>query len=133
MVIICNVDSGKTEAFQYMGIEAFNTSAEWIDERNGIYQRRRDQVVSAIESIGLTVDPPKASLYVWARVPEGYTSAQVTELLLDEVDVVVTPGSGYGPSGEGDIRLSRTINEDDIAKGLDRLKSVKLPSKRATT
>ena len=133
MVIKSNLDSGIPQAIQYMGIEAFNTSSEWIDERNGIYQRRRDQVVSAIESIGLTVDPPKASLYVWARVPEGYTSAQVTELLLDEVDVVVTPGSGYGPSGEGYIRLSLTINEDDLAKGLDRLRSWNLPSKRATT
>ena len=74
-----------------MGIEALNTSDDWIDERNAIYQRRRDKVLATLAEIGLEVDPPKASLYVWARVPEGFTSGEFAEQLLDQCDIVVTP------------------------------------------
>ena len=121
MVVKSNLDSGVPQAIQHMGIEALNSSDEYIDERNRIYQRRRDRVVEALQAIGLHVDPPKASLYVWARVPEGNTSAEYTGLLLEERDVVVTPGSGYGPHGEGYIRLSLTIADEDLERGLERL------------
>ena len=87
------------------------------------------KVVETLNSIGIELDPPKASLYVWAPVPAGYDSASFTSLLLDEADIVVTPGNGYGPSGEGYIRLSLTINDVDMARGLDRLKSLEIPKK----
>ncbi|MCH8110068.1 MAG: LL-diaminopimelate aminotransferase, partial [Chloroflexi bacterium] len=127
MVIKSNLDSGVPQAIQYMGIEALNGPLDSIDERNGIYQRRRDRVLSVLRDIGLHVDPPKASLYIWARIPEGYTSAEFTAMLLDECDIVVTPGTGYGKYGEGYIRLSLTIAEDDMEKGLERLASWKIP------
>ena len=79
--------------------------------------------------MGLEVDPPHASLYVWARIPSGYTSAEFAELLLEERDVVVTAGNGYGPSGEGYIRLSLTISEDDLNEGLRRLEGWDIPTK----
>ena len=121
MVIKSNLDSGVPNAVQYMGIEALKTSDDEIESRNMIYQKRRDQVVSALEKMGLEVTSPKAGLYVWAKVPVGYTSAQFAEILLEERDVVVTAGNGYGPSGEGYIRLSLTISESDLSEGLDRL------------
>ena len=127
MVIKSNLDSGIPQAIQYMGIEAMNGSLDSVDERNSVYQRRRDLVVSTLQNMGLHVDPPKASLYVWARVPEGYTSAQLTALLLEERDIVVTPGAGYGQYGEGYIRLSLTIADDDLEKGIERLASWKIP------
>jgi LL-diaminopimelate aminotransferase len=80
-----------------------------------------------LRDIGLQVDPPKASLYVWARIPDGYTSAEFTAMLLEERDIVVTPGTGYGKYGEGYIRLSLTIANDDMEKGLERLASWKIP------
>ena len=126
MVVKSNLDSGIPQAVQHMGIEALNSSDEYIEERNGIYQRRRDRVVEALRAVGLHVDPPKASLYVWARVPEGYTSAELTGLLLEERDIVVTPGSGYGPHGEGYIRLSLTIADEDLERGLERLATWKI-------
>ena len=126
MVVKSNLDSGVPQAVQHMGIEALNSSDEYIDERNRIYQRRRDRVVEALQAIGLHVDPPKASLYVWARVPVGYTSAEYTGLLLEERDIVVTPGSGYGPHGEGYIRLSLTIADEDLERGLERLATGKI-------
>ena len=74
------------------------------------------------------MDPPKASLYVWARIPDGFTSAEFAELILEETDVVVTAGNGYGPSGEGYIRLSLTISEEDLDEGLKRLENWEIPS-----
>ena len=127
MVIKSNLDSGIPQAIQHMGIEAMSSTQEFIDERNAVYQARRDRVLKVLDGLGLHVDPPKASLYVWVRVPRGYTSAQFATLLLEERDIVVTPGSGYGPSGEGYIRLSLTTPDENIDKGLERLSSWEIP------
>ena len=121
MVIKSNLDSGVPNAVQHMGIEALKISDEEIESRNMIYQERRDKVVSTLKKMGLQTISPKAGLYVWAKVPVGYTSAQFAEILLEERDVVVTAGNGYGPSGEGYIRLSLTISESDLLEGLNRL------------
>ena len=129
MVIKSNLDSGVPNAIQYMGMEAMELSQEAIDERNAIYERRRDRVVQTLQEIGLDAIPPKASLYVWTRIPEGFTSAEFTALLLDEADIVVTPGNGYGEYGEGYIRLSLTINDEDMEKGLAKLSEWRIPSK----
>ena len=129
MVIKSNLDSGVPNAIQYMGMEAMQLSMKAIDERNAIYERRRDRVVQTLRDIGLDAIPPKASLYVWTRIPEGFTSAEFTALLLDEADIVVTPGNGYGQYGEGYIRLSLTIDDADMEKGLAKLAEWQMPSK----
>ena len=74
-----------------------------------------------LNNIGLDAKKPKASLYVWARVPEGFTSVEFTADLLDQVGVAVTPGVGYGENGEGYVRLSLTISDAALVKGLSRL------------
>ena len=86
-----------------------------------IYQRRRDLVVDVLNDIGLKAKPSKASLYVWAKVPEGYTSVDFATDLLDKVGIAVTPGVGYGKNGEGYVRLSLTIPDAALVKGLSRL------------
>ena len=121
MIVKSNLDSGIPQAIQSMAITALNTNQEFIDQRNSIYQKRRDKVVNALNSIGLNVEKPKASLYIWAKAPEGYTSAEYATKLLDEKDIVVTPGSGYGEYGEGYIRLSLTIPDDQLDKGINKL------------
>ena len=68
-------------------------------------------------------------LYVWAKIPVGYTSTEFAELMLEETDVVVTAGNGYGPSGEGYVRLSLTISNEDLEEGLRRLEDWKVPTK----
>ncbi len=113
-----NLDSGIPQAIQYAAIEAFNGPQECIGEHNAIYERRRNQLVAVLNKIGFQVKPPKASLYIWARVPEGYTSVSLTGELLDKIGVVVTPGTGYGEHGEGYVRLSLTIPDADLAKGV---------------
>ena len=116
-----NLDSGIPQAIQYMAIEALNGPQNYIVEHNAIYQRRRDLIVEVLNRIGLQVTPPKASLYIWAKVPEGYNSVDFTTDLLDQVGVAVTPGIGYGPSGEGYVRLSLTTPDVSLVKGLSRL------------
>ena len=92
-----------------------------IQKHNTIYQRRRDLVVDMLNDIGLEAETPKASLYIWAKVPQGYTSAEFATDLLEQVGVVVTPGTGYGKNGEGYVRLSLTISDAALVKGLSRL------------
>jgi|TARA_B110000438_G_scaffold267328_1_gene282081 LL-diaminopimelate aminotransferase len=126
MRVKSNIDSGLSQAIQEMGIEAFSLSNDWIKKNNDIYKKRRDKVVATLNEIGLHANAPKATLYIWTKVPEGYTSASFTEKLLEEANVVVTPGSGYGRAGEGYVRLSLTIPDDQIDEGLKRLSKLSL-------
>lgn len=119
-----NLDSGIPQAIQRMAIAALEGPQECIEEHNRIYQARRDRLVEALRRLGLRVRPSLASLYLWARVPEGETSVGFAERLLEEAAVVVTPGVGYGPSGEGYVRLSLTIPDDDLEEGLRRLEAL---------
>ena len=117
-----NVDSGLFEAVQLAGAAALTGPREPLEEMNAIYARRRDLVVDALREIGVDVEPPKGTIYVWAPVPEGHTSISFAELVLDEASVVVSPGSMYGPSGEGFFRISLTTPDDRIAEAVARLR-----------
>jgi LL-diaminopimelate aminotransferase len=116
-----NIDSGIPQAIQRMAIAALNGPQHCIEEHNAIYQRRRDLICEVLTSIGLQVNVPQASLYVWAKVPEGYNSVDFTAELLDQVGVAVTAGVGYGRGGEGYVRLSLTVPDASLVKGLSRL------------
>jgi len=116
-----NLDSGIPQAIQHAAIEALNGPQESIAQHNAIYQRRRDLVIEVINKIGLEAVPPRAGLYIWAKVPDGYTSVEFAQDLLDQVGVVVTPGIGYGKTGEGYVRLSLTVSDASLVKGLSRL------------
>ncbi|MFH1662574.1 MAG: LL-diaminopimelate aminotransferase [Chloroflexota bacterium] len=121
MRIKSNLDSGVPQAIQYAAIEALGGPQDCIAEHNAIYQRRRDLILERLTEMGLEAQPPKASLYIWAKVPEGYTSMEFANDLLEQVGVVVIPGAGYGKHGEGYIRLSFTIPDAALVKGLSRL------------
>ena len=116
-----NLDSGIPQAIQYAAIEALTGPQDCIQQHNAVYQRRRDLLVEILNNIGLEAKPPKASLYIWAKVPEGYTSVELANNLLEEVGIVVTPGVGYGKNGEGYIRVSLTVPDVELVKGLSRL------------
>ncbi len=117
-----NVDSGLFEAIQLAGAAALDGPREPIEEMNAIYARRRDLVVSALGEIGVDVTPPKGTIYVWAPVPDGHTSTSFAELVLEEAAVVVSPGSMYGPSGEGFFRISLTAPDDRITEAVERMR-----------
>ncbi|MCC6386481.1 MAG: LL-diaminopimelate aminotransferase [Dehalococcoidia bacterium] len=125
MRVKSNIDSGIPQAVQRMAIEAVYGPQECIDEHNAIYQRRRDRIVEVLRRVGLEVDTPKASLYVWAKLPAGVTSADYAARLIEDTGVVVTPGRGYGLNGEGYIRLSVTTPDDRLEEGMRRLEAWK--------
>ncbi len=116
-----NLDSGIPQAIQCAAIEALSGPQDCIAEHNTIYQRRRDLIIDILSDIGLEAKTPKASLYIWAKIPKDYTSLEFANDLLDQVGVVVTPGIGYGKNGEGYVRLSLTIPDAALVKGLSRL------------
>ena len=89
---------------------------------NEIYRRRRDLVIDALAEIGVKVAAPKGTIYVWAPVPEGQTSGSFAELVLEEAAVVVSPGSMYGPSGEGFFRISLTAPDERITEAFERMR-----------
>jgi LL-diaminopimelate aminotransferase len=124
-----NIDSGIPQAIQRMAITALEGPQDCIDDHNAVYQRRRDRLVEALRSIGMRVEPSRASLYLWARVPEGFTSADFAARLIDDIGVVVTPGTGYGAQGEGYVRLSLTIPDADLEEGIRRLRAWRRASK----
>jgi LL-diaminopimelate aminotransferase len=121
MRIKSNLDSGIPQAIQHAAIAALRGPQDCIQEHNAVYQKRRDLLLQAILKLGLKARTPKASLYVWAKVPHGYTSADFAERLLEKASVVVTPGSGYGKAGEGYVRFSLTLADDRFMEGIRRL------------
>ena len=125
--IKANLDSGIPQAVQEMAMEALTGPQDCVADNVAIYQWRRDRVIEALTSMGLDVDVPRASLYVWAPVPQGYQSAEFAARLLEETDIVVTPGSSYGLHGEGYIRLSLTTPDGQVEKGCQRLENWRIP------
>ncbi len=118
-----NIDSGVFQAIQEAAIEALDSSQDCVDELRNIYRKRRDVLVNGLKEIGLNVNAPKATFYVWIKVPEGYTSESFTELLLTKAGIVTTPGNGFGPSGEGYIRIALTVNEERLKEAVERIKT----------
>jgi LL-diaminopimelate aminotransferase len=117
-----NVDSGLFEAIQMAGVAALQGPGEPMEKMNAIYTRRRDLVVSALREIGVDLPSPKGTIYVWAPVPEGHTSTSFCELVLEEAAVVISPGSMYGPSGEGFFRIALTAPDDRIEEAVERMR-----------
>ena len=117
-----NIDSGMFDAVQLAAVAALELP-DIPRETSAVYQRRRDLVCDALAAIGVDVAPPKGTIYIWAPVPEGHTSASYCELVLEESGVVLSPGGAYGPNGEGFFRISLTVPDDRLAEAVERLRS----------
>ncbi|MBI1277009.1 MAG: aminotransferase class I/II-fold pyridoxal phosphate-dependent enzyme [Anaerolineaceae bacterium] len=117
-----NVDSGHFRPIYDAGIEAIETTPQsWIDDRNDIYQHRRDRILETLPKIGLQAQKPKGSLYIWARVEDGNGDKYVKQAL-EQAHVAFAPGSAYGPGGEPYIRISLGISNERLEIALRRLK-----------
>jgi LL-diaminopimelate aminotransferase len=119
-----NIDSGVFQAIQEAGTEALSHFDTPFPEIISIYERRRDVLVKGLREIGLDVDLPKATFYVWFQVPRGYSSAQFASLLIEKAGIVATPGNGFGEAGEGYIRMALTVDEKRIKEAIERLKKI---------
>ncbi len=118
-----NIDNGSMRALQFAGAKALNMAEEFFPKINAVYARRRDMVCEALGKAGWPVDKPKATIYIWAPVPEKYkgSSAAFAEDLLETAGVVVTPGLGYGQWGEGFYRISLTYPDGVLKEALGRI------------
>ena len=120
-----NIDSGLFQAIQEAGTEALNHFDTPLPEIINIYERRRDVMVKGLRELGLEVDRPKATFYLWIQVPKGYTSAQFATLLLEQAGIVATPGNGFGENGEGFIRMALTVDEKRLNEAIERLRGIR--------
>lgn len=121
-----NVDSGAFQAVQEAGIKALKLQADLIPGIKEIYQQRRDFLARGLQDLGWKISLPRATFYLWIKVPVNCTSFEFAQILLNRCGIVVTPGIGFGPAGEGYIRIAFTIHEDRLKEAIDRLRELKL-------
>jgi LL-diaminopimelate aminotransferase len=117
-----NIDSGVFTAVQEAAIEAMLGPQDSIAALIDLYTRRRDLVIGTLADIGIEAATPKATIYVWAKVPDGYDSAGFATHVLESANVIVSPGNAYGPSGEGYIRITLTTPDDRLEEALERIR-----------
>jgi LL-diaminopimelate aminotransferase len=117
-----NIDSGIFRPIQDAAVEALTGDQSWLHERNNIYRERRDLILETLNQVGIQADRSLASLYLWATVPQGYTSAEFATRLLEEAGVSISPGSFFGSHGEGYLRISLGMSTERIREAMDRMK-----------
>ncbi|MBW2354182.1 MAG: LL-diaminopimelate aminotransferase [Deltaproteobacteria bacterium] len=116
-----NIDSGVFQAVQRAGIKAISGDQSCVKEMIGVYEARRDLMVEGLRDAGFQVDTPRATFYLWIKVPQGYTSTGIATRLLEDAGLVVTPGNGFGEPGEGYFRIALTQKRERLREGLERL------------
>ncbi len=121
-IIKNNIDSGAFKAIQKAGITALETPQTEIDKLNNMYKKRRDLMTQGLREMGWEFEDPVATFYLWLPVPTGMTSEAFAQVMLEKAAVVVPPGTGYGPKGEGFFRIALTVGEDRLKEVLERMK-----------
>ena len=116
-----NVDSGHFGPIYDAGVAALETPQEWIDNRNAIYERRRDKIMGLLPDLGLSAQLPRGSLYVWAKVENGLSARDYVEQALENAQVSLAPGEAYGPGGHGFVRISVGVPDAELDEALERM------------
>ena len=120
-----NIDSGVFNAIQMAGITALDIADEHLEKMNKVYQERRDALVEGLNKLGWFIKKPKATFYVWARLPGKHKSSiDFAGLVLDKADIIITPGVGFGESGEGYVRFALTVSKERVQEAVQRLEKV---------
>ena len=117
-----NIDSGIFLPIQDAAVAALTGDQSWLAERNGVYHERRDLILGALRELGIPASETRASLYIWARVPNDYSSAEFATRLLVDAGVSIAPGSAFGPHGEGFMRISLGMDTNRIGEAMERLR-----------
>ncbi|GAE35200.1 LL-diaminopimelate aminotransferase [Halalkalibacter akibai] len=121
-----NLDYGVFLPIQKAAVSALSKSSHFSNELREVYKDRRDVLVNGLNALGWTVQPPRASMFVWAKVPSGYTSTEFAYKLIDETGVVTTPGVAFGQRGEGYIRISLVQDKNILHKAVQQLHHSKI-------
>lgn len=118
-----NYDSGIFQAIQVAGITALlKTPPQELDRLRSIYEERRDCLINGLRSVGWKIPSPMAAFYVWAKIPKNFTdSISAAKTFLEQANIVATPGVGFGPAGEGYIRMSLTVPKDRLIEATARI------------
>ena len=121
-----NIDSGTFRPLQLAAAKAYDNSDEWHHEANvEVYARRRDLAGKIMETLGCHYDPSQVGMFLWGRIPDTYNNVEeLTERVLHEARVFITPGFIFGSNGERYIRISLCAKEDKLAAALERVKAV---------
>ncbi len=120
-----NIDSGVFQAVQIAGVAALKGNQACVEQMRRIYQERRDILVGGLRSLGLSVEKPRATFYIWMDVPKGYSSTEFSSRLLSDAGIVTTPGNGFGSAGEGYIRMALTVAKDRMEEVVERIRNTK--------
>jgi len=121
-----NIDSGTFQAVQVAGIAALTGPQDCVKTNVEIYRERRDILIDGLRSAGIEVKKPKATFYLWAKVPSTFSSIPFSMFLLERTGVVVTPGIGFGENGEGFIRFSLCVDAERIRETCERIRGLDL-------
>ena len=119
-----NLDSGIFQAVQEAGIEALRTGDSILRKIRNTYQERRDILYRGLKDIGLEVEKPMATFYLWVQVPKGFDSSGFIALLLAKAGVLATPGHGFGAPGEGYVRFALTVSAKRIKETVERIRKI---------
>lgn len=117
-----NVDTGVFTPIQKAAAHALTSDQSSVAEYNHVYKKRMDTMVEALQSIGIDAKPTNAGIFIWAPVPEGYTSEQFVTTVLDQTGVIFTPGDIFGPGGEGYFRISLSVPNERIQEAVERIR-----------
>ena len=118
-----NVDSGVFKAIQETAIHALDNDQPFIQEQNDLLKVRRNIIVDGLNEQGWNLDYPRATYYIWAPIPAGYTSQEFTIFMLETAGILVVPGTGYGENGEGYFRISITTPNERLEEAIRRMKT----------
>lgn len=119
-----NIDSGIFSAIQVAAVTALESPRTYIDDMCKLYQERRDVLITGLNAIGFNVKAPKATFYVWIKIPKSSDSIKFASLLLEKANIVATPGIGFGKSGEGYIRMTLTVSKERLNEAVGRIKKI---------
>ncbi len=122
--IKANIDYGVFLPVQRAAEVALENYKEWVMDNSMVYQKRRDVLVNGLQAIGWSIEKPKASMFLWAQLPSGYTNSQeFAELLLEEAGVLIIPGIAFGKHGDGFVRIALVQEENMLLEAVERIKT----------
>nr|WP_256521731.1 aminotransferase class I/II-fold pyridoxal phosphate-dependent enzyme [Halobacillus sp. A5] len=123
-IVKSNIDTSQFPAIQKAGAEALNSDLSTVKENNAVYYSRMKYMMAALKELGIEADEPRGTFFIWAKIPEGFTSRAFTEKVLEEAGVILTPGTAFGKLGEGYVRISLSVAMPRLEEAVLRLKKM---------
>ena len=125
-IVKSNTDTGQFIPIQKAAAEALDSDFAAVKSNNKVYDERMDVMLAALKTIGIHVNKPRGTFFIWAPVPGGLKSAQFAEKMLEEAGIIITPGTAFGPSGESFFRISLSVNTNRLREAAERMKSIRM-------